>query len=106
VSKPRRTIGGINYAAMPTVIRPTSGASPLDPPPAKKVRRKRKARRARKEPRIYGLIREIAAEKYPSGYKHIENSALIKTISDELEKRGLPIPKRDVFLRALDRRKG
>jgi hypothetical protein len=58
------------------------------------------------EPPEYKLIREIAAEKFPGGYEHVRTVTIIKAVSDELTKRVLPVPKRDVFLRALGRRKG
>lgn len=58
----------------------------------------------RKEPRRWGLIRDIAAEFWPGGYGHVETREIIKRVGDEFERRGLSVPKRDVFLRALDRR--
>jgi len=51
-------------------------------------------------------IKQIADELWPDGYEHVETKNLIKEVGDQLERRGIPVPKRDVFLRALDRRKG
>jgi hypothetical protein len=61
---------------------------------------------APKEPRSWGLIRQIAAELWPNGYEHVETKALIKRVGDELMRQGKPVPKRDVFLRAFGRRRG
>src|SRR5262245_28223767 len=57
-------------------------------------------------PRIYVLLRQIAADLWPGGYEHIATRDLIKGMGDELKRRGLPVPNRDVFLRAFGRRKG
>ena len=61
---------------------------------------------ARKGSREQDLIREIAAERWPGGYERVETREIIKVVGDELKTRSLPVPKRDVFLRALGRRKG
>jgi hypothetical protein len=52
------------------------------------------------------LIREIAAEIWPNGYEHVRTETIIKRVGDKIDRMGFPVPKRDVFLRALDRRKG
>jgi hypothetical protein len=52
------------------------------------------------------LVKAVAAELWPDGYEHVETKDLIKNVSDELKRRGKPVPKRDVFLRAFERRKG
>jgi hypothetical protein len=64
----------------------------------------RKGARERRQSRAQGLIRRVAGEIWPGGYEQVETREIIKRASDELERRGLPVPKRDVFLRALDRR--
>jgi hypothetical protein len=60
-------------------------------------------------PRIYVLLREIAADLWPHGYEHVATRDLIKYVGDELQRRHLSrhlaVPKRDVFLRAFGRRK-
>jgi len=60
----------------------------------------------RKGSREQDLVREITGEIWPRGHKHVEMREIIKRVGDEFERRGLSAPKRDVFLRALDRRKG
>ena len=52
------------------------------------------------------LIREIAAEIWPNGYEHVRTETIIERVGDKIDRMGFPVPKRDVFLRALDRRKG
>jgi hypothetical protein len=52
------------------------------------------------------LLKEIAAELWPSGYERVETKELIKEVGDELERRDIAPPKRDVYLRAFGRRKG
>ena len=61
---------------------------------------------APKGSREQDLIRRIAADKWPGGYDHVETREIIKLVGDELKKRGYAVSKRDVFLRALGRRKG
>jgi hypothetical protein len=51
-------------------------------------------------------ILAVAAELWPNGQGHIENRQIIKDVSDALKRRRQPVPGRDVFLRALRRRKG
>jgi hypothetical protein len=67
----------------------------LMPPPAR-----------HKGSRGQDLIKQIAGEIWPGGYKHVEPKDIIKGVGDELKRRRLSVPKRDVFLRALGRRKG
>ena len=52
------------------------------------------------------LIREIAAEKWPGGYEHIRTAQIVRDVGQVLAERGVRVPGRDVFLRALGRRKG
>jgi len=75
-------------ALLPT----TSGKSP------------RKTSAKRKRTRQQELVLEVAAEIWLGGWEHIETREIIKKVSDKLEARSLAVPKRDVFLRALDRR--
>ena len=68
-------------------------------------------RAADDEPRRTGsreqdLIRQIADEKWPDGWEYIGTGQIMKIVGNKLKERGLPVPKRDVFLRALGRRKG
>jgi len=72
-------------------------ATPASPPaPATKRRRSRQQR----------MIQQIAAEEYPDGYDQIETGVIIQRVANRLVRQKLAVPKRDVFLRALDRRKG
>jgi hypothetical protein len=64
------------------------------------------SQRARhREPPIYGLIRQIAAELWPGGYSQIGTAAIGKRVGDKLGERGIPVPSRTTFERALGRRK-
>ena len=56
--------------------------------------------------RAQDLIRLIVAENWSDGYEGVETGQIIKIVSPELEKRGIRVPGRDTFLRALKRRKG
>jgi hypothetical protein len=51
------------------------------------------------------LVQEIAATIFPVGYSSIRSNKLYKDVTDEQLRRGLPISKRDVVMRALGRRK-
>jgi hypothetical protein len=63
--------------------------------------------RAKDKPgsRTQEAIRQIAAEKWPGGYEHVETSDIIELVSPELEERDLRVPHRSTFERALGRRK-
>jgi hypothetical protein len=61
---------------------------------------------APKASRAQDLIRRIAADEWPGGYEHVGTAAIIKRVGDKLQEMDEPVPKRDVFLRALGRRKG
>jgi hypothetical protein len=50
------------------------------------------------------LILETAAEVYPAGWTHVATRHIIKAVGDKIDAKGLPVPKRDVWLRALGRR--
>jgi hypothetical protein len=50
-------------------------------------------------------VKAIAAEIFPNGYENIPSKQLIKDVTDEQQRRGQLISKRDVILRALGRRK-
>jgi hypothetical protein len=52
----------------------------------------------REEPRIYGLIRQAADKKWPDGWEHVGTGEIMKKVGIDA--------KRDVYLRALGRRKG
>jgi hypothetical protein len=56
--------------------------------------------------RAQDLIRLIVAENWPDGCEGVETGQIIKIVSPVLEKRGIRVPGRDTFLRALGRRKG
>jgi hypothetical protein len=60
----------------------------------------------RKGSRAQDLIRVIVAENWPDGCEGVETAQIIKSVSSELVKRGIRVPERDTFLRALGRRKG
>ena len=50
-------------------------------------------------------IRQIAAQEWPDGHEGIPIKHIIAGVSPKLRSRGIPIPKRDTWLRALGRRK-
>jgi hypothetical protein len=56
--------------------------------------------------RAQDSIRLIVAENWPDGYEGVETGHIIKIVSSVLEKRGIRVPQRDTFLRALKHRKG
>ena len=56
--------------------------------------------------RMQRLIRRIADEKWPDGWKDITTGQIMKDVGEELEKGGVRVPERNTFLRALARRKG
>jgi hypothetical protein len=59
----------------------------------------------RKPSRTQVAIREIAAEKWPDGYERISTAQIIKIVGTELKKRGIHVPHRSTFERALGRKK-
>jgi len=59
----------------------------------------------RKPSRTQVAIREIAAEKWPDGYECISTAQIIKIVGAELKKRGIHVPHRSTFERALGRKK-
>jgi hypothetical protein len=61
----------------------------------------------RKEPREYEEIRQLAARKWPRGYKHIAIRHIIAAANsdEEFKEKVSPFPSRYQFERALDRRK-
>jgi len=77
----------------PTAINSSTAASP--PAPATKGRGSRQQR----------TIQQIAGEEFPDGCDQIETGVIIHRVADRLGRQKLPVPKRDVFLRALGRRK-
>ena len=50
-------------------------------------------------------IRRIAAQEWPEGHEGIPIKHIIAGVSPKLPARGIPVPKRDTWLRALGRRK-
>jgi hypothetical protein len=63
-------------------------------------------RKGSRESREQELVKEVVGEIWPEGHEYVRTDAIMQRVGDELERRGLLVPKRDVFLRALDRRKG
>jgi hypothetical protein len=82
----------------PPALEPTPVAEPMPEPmpePALEDRR----------PRMHRLICKIAGNEFPGGWEHLGTALIMQKVGDELEKRGIPVPTRDMFLRALGRRK-
>jgi hypothetical protein len=80
----------------PAILYPPTAAPPFTA--AAPTTKRRRSRRQR-------MIQQIAAEEFPDGYDQIETGVIIHKVANRLERQRLPVPKRDVFLRALDRRK-
>ena len=79
-------------------------AAPLLPPPSSD-------RRADDEPRRTGsrvqrLIRRIADEMWPDGWKDITTGQIMKVVGEMLKHRGIDVPGRNTFLRGLALPKG
>jgi len=73
------------------------------PPPTRDPRGEDKPRG--KGSRTHEAIRQIAAEEWSDGYEHVETLDIIDRVSPELQKRGIRVPHRSTFERALGRRK-
>jgi len=74
-------------------------------PAAPRVRRTNDKRQHKGSP-TQDAIRQIAALGWPDGHEGIPIKHIIANVSPKLRARGIPVPKRDTWLRALGRRKG
>jgi hypothetical protein len=72
-----------------------TAAAPKPEPPTLNLPRSREQR----------LVFETANEVYPTGWTHVETRDIIKVVGDKIKAKGQRVPKRDVWLRALKRRK-
>jgi hypothetical protein len=80
-----------------------SEVAALPPPPSD--------RGADDQPRRTGsrtqrAIRQIADETWPDGHDDIQIGDIVKIVGNVLKARGMRVPERDTFLRALGRRRG
>ena len=73
-------------------------------PAAPRVRRTNDKRQHKVSP-TQDAIRRIAAQEWPEGHEGIPIKHIIAGVSPKLRARGIPVPKRDTWLRALGRRK-
>jgi len=73
-------------------------------PAAPRVRRTNDKRQHKGSP-TQDAIRRIAAQEWPEGHEGIPIKHIIAGVSPKLSARGIPVPKRDTWLRALGRRK-
>ena len=73
-------------------------------PAAPRVRRTNDKRQHKGSP-TQDAIRQIAAQEWPDGHEGIPIKHIIARVSPKLRGRGIPVPKRDTWLRALGRRK-
>jgi hypothetical protein len=73
-------------------------------PAAPRVRRTND-KRQHKGSRTQDAIRQIAAQEWPDGHEGIPIKHIIAGVSPKLRARGILVPKRDTWLRALGRRK-
>jgi hypothetical protein len=73
-------------------------------PAAPRVRRTNDKRQHKGSP-TQDAIRQIAAQEWPDGHEGIPIKHIIAGVSPKLRARGIPVPKRDTWLRALGRRK-
>jgi hypothetical protein len=71
---------------------------------APRVRRTNDKRQHKGSP-TQDAIRRIAAQEWPEGHEGIPIKHIIAGVSPKLRARGIPVPKRDTWLRALGRRK-
>ena len=71
---------------------------------APRVRRTNDKRQHKGSP-AQDAIRQIAAQEWPDGHEGIPIKHIIAGVSPKLSARGIPVPKRDTWLRALGRRK-
>jgi hypothetical protein len=76
----------------------------LAAPAAPRVRRTNDKRQHKGSP-TQDAIRQIAAQGWPDGHEGIPIKHIIAGVSPKLRARGIPVPKRDTWLRALGRRK-
>jgi hypothetical protein len=73
-------------------------------PAAPRVRRTNDKRQHKGSP-TQDAIRQIAAQEWPDGHEGIPIKHIIARVSPKLRARGIPVPERDTWLRALGRRK-
>jgi hypothetical protein len=73
-------------------------------PAAPRVRRTNDKRQHKGSP-TQDAIRQIATQEWPDGHEGIPIKYIIAGVSPKLRARGIPVPKRDTWLRALGRRK-
>jgi hypothetical protein len=73
-------------------------------PAAPRVRRTNDKRQHKGSP-TQDAIRQIAAQEWPDEHEGIPIKHIIAGVSPKLRARGIPVPKRDTWLRALGRRK-
>lgn len=73
-------------------------------PAAPRVRRTNDKRQHKGSP-TQDAIRQIAAQEWPDGHEGIPIKHIVAGVSPKLRARGIPVPKRDTWLRALGRRK-
>src|SRR6516165_8720937 len=73
-------------------------------PAAPRVRRTNDKRQHKGSP-TQDVIRQIAAQEWPGGNEGIPIKHIIAGVSPTLRARGIPVPERDTWLRALGRRK-
>jgi hypothetical protein len=73
-------------------------------PAAPRVRRTNDKRQHKGSP-TQDAIRQIVAQEWPDGHEGIPIKHIIAGVSPKLRARGIPVPKRDTWLRALGRRK-
>ena len=76
----------------------------LAAPAAPRVRRTNDKRQHKGSP-TQDAIRRIAAQGWPDGHEGIPIKHIIAGVSPKLRARGIPVPERDTWLRALGRRK-
>jgi hypothetical protein len=73
-------------------------------PAAPRVSRTNDKRQPKGSP-TQDAIRQIAAQEWPDGHAGIPIKHIIAGVSPKLRARGIPVPERDTWLRALGRRK-
>ena len=87
-----------------TLDDPATAAGAAAAPAAPRVRRSKDKRRHKGSP-IQDAIRSIAAQEFPNGHEAISTKDIISRVGPSLKRRGIRIPERSTWLRALGRRK-
>ena len=119
LEKPWPTVSGSVNWTSPAILAPTTPPPQPEPKP-KKIKRRRKPKPAPEKVtppppqpqnprlRVREACKQFAEEKYPDGYAHIALRVIMHDaeVDKKFKRTVVPFPERDVWSRALGRRKG